>query len=59
MSDRGSLVQVDATDGVATIVLDDVGHRNALSCAMVCAITCAVADVVQAGCRALIRRWLR
>ena len=54
MSDRGALVQVDTKDGVATIVLDDVGHRNALSWAMVRAITSAVEDVVQAGCRALI-----
>jgi enoyl-CoA hydratase len=54
MSDRGALVQVDTTDGVATIVLDDVGHRNALSWAMVRAISRAVEDVVQAGCRALI-----
>jgi enoyl-CoA hydratase len=54
MSDRGALVQVDTADGVATIVLDDVGHRNALSWAMVCAISRAVEDVVQAGCRALI-----
>jgi enoyl-CoA hydratase len=54
MSERGSLVQVDATDGVATIVLDDVGHRNALSWAMVCAITRAVENAVDADCRALI-----
>jgi enoyl-CoA hydratase len=54
MSERGSLVRVDATDGVATIVLDDVGHRNALSWAMVCAITRAVENAVDADCRALI-----
>ncbi len=54
MSDRGRLVRVEAADDIATIVLDDPDHRNALSWAMVCAITQAVEDVVQAGCRALI-----
>lgn len=54
MSDRRSLVRVDATDGIATIVLDDPDHRNALSWAMVCAIMQSVEDVVQAGCRAMI-----
>ncbi len=54
MNDQGSPVRVDATDGIATIVLDDPDHRNALSWAMVRAITQAVEDVVRAGCRALI-----
>ena len=54
MKDQGSPVRVDATDGIATIVLDDPDHRNALSWAMVRAITQAVEDVVQAGYRAMI-----
>jgi enoyl-CoA hydratase len=49
-----TLVRVEETDGVVTLVLDDPEHRNALSWAMVCAITEAIDHAVQSGCRALI-----
>jgi enoyl-CoA hydratase len=54
VSDRDPLVRLGTTDGIATIVLDDASHRNALSWAMVCAVTRAVGDAVRAGCGALI-----
>ncbi len=54
MGGRESLVQVEAMDGVATILLNDPDHRNALSWEMVCALTQAIEGVIQTGCRALV-----
>ncbi len=52
--DRSALVRCEETDGVATIVLDDPDHRNALSWDMVRAITGAVEEAVRSGCRSLV-----
>jgi enoyl-CoA hydratase len=50
------LVRSETVDGIATLVLDDPGRRNALSWDMVQALQDAIDDAVASGCRALILR---
>lgn len=52
--DTRALVRSEVRDGVATLVLDDPDHRNALSWDMVRALCAAVEEVSAAGCRALV-----
>jgi enoyl-CoA hydratase len=53
-SDRASLVRIEQSDDLVTIVLDDPARRNALSWDMVNALCRAIDSAVAAGCRALI-----
>ncbi len=50
----GSPVRVEVADGVATVVLDDPAHRNALSLEMVRAIGAAVSEALAAGSSAIV-----
>ena len=52
--DAPPLVRLELEDGVATIVLDDPAHRNALGYDLASALAAAVHDAEQAGAGAIV-----